>query len=130
MNKSKWLDAVLAGRWEDAKKILSDGGDIDWRDRAGRSALFQAVLNKDRAGVEWLVGAGCDVSLKDKLGKTALHYAAQGYDAGLTEFLCSHGAIADARDEHGNTLLSVAVFESRGRGDVIAILLRHHLHTH
>jgi ankyrin repeat protein len=41
----------------------------------------------------------------------------------MAKLLLDHGAAADAQDAHGNTPLSHAVFESRGRGEMIRLLL-------
>ena len=125
MTQREWFAAVLGGRWEDVRALHAQGADLDCTDRDGRSALFHAILNGDLAGARWLVEAGCRLDLADRLGKTPLHYAVQMHDAGLVELLCARRTPIEAADAHGNTPLSDAVFESRGRGEVIAVLLRH-----
>jgi uncharacterized protein len=51
-----------------------------------------------------------------------VHFAAQEGAAFVAEFLLDAGADVDATNVYGNTLLFVAVFNSRGRGDVIELL--------
>jgi ankyrin repeat protein len=51
-----------------------------------------------------------------------LHFAAQEGSVEVARLLLSGGADVDSVDEHGNTPLMTAVFESRGRGDVIELL--------
>jgi ankyrin repeat protein len=58
------------------------------------------------------------------LGNSALHYAAQEYHCEMARLLLDSGASVDIQDKHGNTSLWRAVFNSRGRGDVISILLK------
>lgn len=41
----------------------------------------------------------------------------------VASVLIAKGALVDLKDGHGNTPLSKAVFNSRGRGDLIKLLL-------
>ena len=45
-------------------------------------------------------------------------------DLDVAKLLISGGALVDSADGHGNTPLFKAVFESRGRGEMIQLLLR------
>jgi uncharacterized protein len=69
-----------------------------------------------------LLAAGADASTKDKCGWTPLHAVAQSYAVDVAVLLIQHGAGVDAHDEHGNSPLWRAGFESRGRGEMIALL--------
>jgi ankyrin repeat protein len=42
----------------------------------------------------------------------------------MVSLLIDAGAIVDLQDNNGNTPLGTATFESRGRGEMISILLR------
>jgi len=53
-----------------------------------------------------------------------LHFAARAFNPDATKLLLDNGAEGDAQDSNGNTPLSTAVFESRGRGSVIEVLLQ------
>jgi len=44
------------------------------------------------------------------------------YDEGMARLLLDSGASIDSRDANGNTPLSTAVFNSRGRGELIELL--------
>jgi ankyrin repeat protein len=50
------------------------------------------------------------------------HLAAQQGNVEVAEVLLEAGAIVDAVNKYGNTPLFVAVFNSKGRGDVIQLL--------
>jgi ankyrin repeat protein len=54
---------------------------------------------------------------------TPLHFAAKDYRPAVARVLIASGALVDAVDDHGNTPLGKAVFESRGRAELIEILL-------
>ena len=91
-------------------------------DRQGRSALHAAALSGDLVEVERLLASGLDPKLSDKNGFTPLHMAAQGCQLEAARALLDAGALVDAQNRFGNTPLFVAVFNSRGRGEMIAVL--------
>lgn len=70
-----------------------------------------------------LLEAGGDPTTSDVRGWTPLHFAAQEHAVESARLLLQAGADVDARDEWGNTPLWVATFNSKGRGDMIALLL-------
>ena len=94
-------------------------------DKAGRSELHYAVADRNLARVEELVRQGTSVNLADRNGWTPLHFAAQISDAKIARFLLHSGSSVDPRDGNGNTPLSTAVFNSRGRGELIQLLRQH-----
>jgi uncharacterized protein len=93
-------------------------------DKLGRTPLHYATFEGKADLARSLLAAGADASTKDKSGWTPLHAAAQSYSVEIAALLIQHGAAVDAHDEHGNTPLWRAVFESRGRGEMIALLRR------
>ena|ERR1700677_1649835 len=94
-------------------------------DRLGRTELHYAACEGDLAKTQALLAAGAQVELPDDNGWTPLHFAAQAHSVAVSEALLAAGASVNPRDSHGNTPLSKAVFNSRGRGDLIALLRRH-----
>ena len=88
----------------------------------GRSALHYAALGNDPDAALKRLEAGDDPDLKDVGGFTPLHFAAQEWAADVAELLLNHGAQVDATNRNGNTPLFVAVFNSRGRGELITLL--------
>jgi ankyrin repeat protein len=99
------------------------GSDVDALDRESRTPLFYAVKDGDTAVVAELIRQGANVNAQDKNLETPLHFAAREYWPGVAELLLKSGAGVDARDAQGNTPLSRAVFEPKGRGQVIKLLL-------
>jgi ankyrin repeat protein len=71
--------------------------------------------------VELLAG-GADPDASDEQGFTPLHMAAQEGSLAAARALLDGGASVDSVNEFGNTPLLVAVFNSRGRGDLIELL--------
>ena len=93
------------------------------RDGMGRTAVHNAVVDGDAAGLMAMLVRGADPNALDKAGWTPLHFAAQAQDALTAEALLSVGASVDVADRHGNTALSRAVFSFRGEGATLRVLL-------
>lgn len=94
-------------------------------DRLGRTELHEAALDGDARKVGELVAEGLSPEVADDNGWTPLHAAVQSWSAATCVALLEVGAQVDARDSNGNTPLWRAVFESRGRGDIIKLLREH-----
>src|SRR4051812_40707414 len=94
-------------------------GDVD---RDGRLPLHHAALVNDAPGVAARIESGDDPNLGDHLGFTPLHLAAQEGSTEAARALLDAGADVDRVNSFGNSPLFVAVFNSRGRGDLIGLL--------
>jgi len=105
-----------------ARQAITEGT-VNALDKSGRSPLFYAVMHGEPGLVSELIENGADLNLHDVNGETPLHFAAREYRTEEAKLLLAHGAIADAQDEHGNTPLWRAVFYSKDRGEMIALLL-------
>jgi uncharacterized protein len=96
-------------------------------DRDGRSELHYAPQHKpegeQKALAQRLISEGCDVDLQDARGWSPLHFAAQEWSAPVAAILIEMGAAVDLQNENGNTAVFNAVFNSRGRGELIRILI-------
>ena len=90
-------------------------------DRDGRLPLHYAALENDVAEVHARLAVGDDPNLGDRKGFTPLHLAAQQGSLDAARVLLDHCAEVDSVDKSGNTPLFVAVFNSRGRGELIAL---------
>ena len=104
-------------------QILARGLDPNAKDDDGRTPLMHAVVGDQIEFVDLLIQSGADVNSQDNDGCSALHFAAQEFRIATAKLLLGHGAHVNACDRHGNTPLWRAVFNSRGRGDIISLLL-------
>ncbi|MDT0630091.1 ankyrin repeat domain-containing protein, partial [Alteromonas sp. W364] len=97
-------------------------------DSYGRSALHYVPVDlpkSEQVGkIKALIKMGFDVNKEDNRGWTPLHFAAQENAVEATSELLRLGAKVDLKDYFGNTALFRAVFCSRGKGDIIQLLLR------
>jgi ankyrin repeat protein len=91
-------------------------------DRQGRVDLHYAALNGTAEQALSLLEAGQDPNIADRDGFAPLHLAAQQNNVAVAEVLLGHGASVDPVNKFGNTPLFVAVFNSRGNGEMIRLL--------
>jgi ankyrin repeat protein len=94
------------------------------------SPLHYAALTGDRVTAEMRLRAGDDPDQPDARGFVPLHLAAQEWSLDVAALLLASGATVDATNRDGNTLLFVAVFNSRGRGEMIELLRAHGADPH
>ena len=94
-------------------------------DKGGRTPLHYAALINDTNAVSQLLREGINSSAGDRMGFTPLHFAAEAGSIAAAEILLAAGAEVDAVNRYGNTPLFIAVFRSRGRGELIQLLRRH-----
>ena len=117
--------AVLKQSVSELAEAIASGENVDALDREGRTPLFYAVQKGDTAIVAELVQHGAKINARDKNAETPLHFAARAHQPGVAELLLKNGADVHAQDVHGNSPLFVAVFNSRGRGEIIVLLQLH-----
>ena len=91
-------------------------------DDAGRSPLHCAALTDDVESARELLAAGADSDLPDRRRFTPLHFAAQANAEAVARLLLDHAAKGHPVDSFGNTPLFTAVFNSKGSGNIIALL--------
>jgi ankyrin repeat protein len=117
------LRAVMLRDATALSAALRAGMAVDVRDRDGRTPLHQAAIFGDVAIAEALIAAGAELAAADTQGWTPLHFAAQSWQVDVARILIVRGAPVDPVDEQGNTPLWRAAFASRGRGELIDLLL-------
>lgn len=75
----------------------------------GKTALIEAVINRHRCIIDYLLSRKVDINRQDNLKNTALSYALANNDKPLTNQLLQHGASYFHTNLSGNTLMHVAV---------------------
>ena len=119
MSFAEWLRARVFRATQRPSEVTGS----DARDRAGRTPLMNAVIDGDLARTRDLLARGANPDDVDRAGWCALHFAAQEHAVEAVRMLVGAGAALELRDRHGNTPLWRAVMASKGRGEVIALLL-------
>lgn len=115
--------AVLRHSIDELRAALLHGAPVDALDREQRTALFYTTKDGDIELSEELLRHGADANAQDKNLEGPLHFAAREYQLEAAKRLMDAGARVDIQDVHGNTPLFRAVYGSRGRGEMIKLLL-------
>jgi tankyrase len=117
------FDAVFRGAVEEIQVLLATGHSANARDADDRTPLHHAAIDGQLDICQILIEAGADLNAVDSNGSTPLHFAAQGHRVDIAGRLVASGARVDEGDKDGNTPLSNAVFHSRGRAEMIDVLV-------
>lgn len=99
------------------------GTTLEQTDKDGRTPLFHAAVKNDVATIRTLVSQGANVNARDHHGETPLHFAVREFALAAASLLMAEGANPNIQDGQGNTPLFRAVFDSRGRSEMIVLLL-------
>ncbi len=114
--------AVLLGDTSLTKALLANKCNIDAKDKYGRTLLYDAILKGFTDIVEELCLARINVNHQDNNGKTPLHFASLHNKLDIARILIRYGADVNLKDENGNTALFDAIFNSKGKPDIILLL--------
>ena len=96
--------------------------DFEGVDEFGRSSLHYAALGGQSEHMLMLLARSPSLVLPCNQGWTPLHCAAHAQSVACVSLLLEGGVLVDPQDQYGNTPLWRAVFESKGHGEVIAVL--------
>lgn len=94
-------------------------------DKLNRKEIHYSIFEKNIEKLRQLIASGVDLNVKDSNGFTPLHLAAQEYNVKAVKLLLENSAEVDPVNIHGNTPLFTAVFNSKGRSEVIKLLLKY-----
>jgi uncharacterized protein len=115
---------IWQGEIETAKQILEELG-LEVTDGFGRTALINAVIDKQTSLITWLIEKGANLNHQDRNGYSALHFIAQNGEMDLARLFLEKGANPNVGDIHGNTPLWTTVFNSKNEKRIVELLLRH-----
>jgi ankyrin repeat protein len=87
--------AAEVGNVERIRLLVSDGVEIDARDRRGRTPLFLALWNGHASVARLLVASGADVNAMDRRGYTPLLCAFRCDNGDMAALLIERGAAVD-----------------------------------
>lgn len=106
-----------------ALSLLEGLDDVNIRNKDDENLLHVAVAFANVDAAVELIKRGIDVNAANRKGATPLHYACVHQNATIAQQILDHGGDFEVVDEHGNTPLWTAVFNARGKYDVVNVLL-------
>jgi len=115
--------AVVEGDIDQVQLLISEGADINMRNRMGWTPLHTAIRSNRQAVTEFLIAKGADVNAKDNSGQTALLAAVYTGQKDTVELLITKGADVNVMGGRGDNALSLA--KKRGRTEIVDLLLEH-----
>jgi len=127
------LGAVYHGNLETIDFFLKHGADVNYKDKRGRTPLYEAANKKYPDVCEFLIKAGATVNLKDTSGWTPLHmvFASQSsFDSSekiieTSKILLSHNANINAKTNDGLTVFMLAAGTFLSKPDIVRFLLQY-----
>ncbi|EAX97155.1 hypothetical protein TVAG_116730 [Trichomonas vaginalis G3] len=103
--------------------FLSNGININEKDKSGETALHKVVSNNSKETAELLISHGININEKDGNGETALHIAVKYNYKEIVELLISQGININEKDNKGKTALHYAA-ESNSK-ETAELLISH-----
>ena len=82
--------------------LLSNGADIEAKDKKGKTALIWAVSNNDLEITTQILEKKPKIDTKDNNGWPALHVAAKNGFSDITSLLCKNGSDLNAKITQAN----------------------------
>lgn len=118
------LDAMRAQRWEDARRLVESGAEVNERDGLLVTPLMWAIIGGRKELVASLLAAGADPNAADGTGVPCLALAVRNGRPDIVELLCAAGAKPDARGPEDRTALMDAVANRGTTPALVATLLQ------
>ena len=112
---------VRRGTFNDYFEVIEDY-DINVID-CKQNLLQEAIAHSQPDIANDLIRRGIDLNHKDGNDATALHYCAEYQDISMASVLLQHNADINAEDKFGNQPLWYAVFEARGKYELVELLM-------
>ena len=126
MNQAKldqeFLKAIQYNKLALAKRLQSDGANVNCRNDEGRSPLHLSIYSDWDPISQYLIKFGADLDAKGKFGGTPVHMAAFKGNAGIIRLMIKKDADIRSKDSNGNIPLHLAAMY--GWPDIIEIFLK------
>ena len=100
--------AVVDGDLARVKTLISEGADINSKNRMGWTLLHTAIRNSRTEIVTLLIEKGADVKAKDNRGRTTLHFAVESGQKDIVELIIAKGVEINVMDGRADNALSLA----------------------
>ena len=120
--------AAKSGDIEIIQSLLSQGFQVDSRDREGVTPLMCTASNNHQVAFQMLIQNGANPALNSNNGSSLLHFAAEGGNTSIINKLLSFGLDIDLGTSDGFTPLMTAAYS--GEQSAFEMLIQNHADPH
>lgn len=114
--------AVVDGDIEQVKSQISEGTDVNTKNRMGWTLLHTAIRNRQTEIVTFLIEKGADVNAKDNRSRTPLHAAVETGQKSVAEQLIAKRAEINVMDSRADNALSLA--KKNNQKEIVELLVK------
>lgn len=115
-------EAAVNGDIEKVRTLISEGADVNYKNRLGWTPIHTATRNRRQNIVELLIEKGADINGPDNRGWTPLHFAAEIGNIAIVELLIEKGADLNIETKDKQNALTIA--RSNNRQEIARLLMR------
>jgi ankyrin repeat protein len=99
--------------------------EINIRNEFGQSLLHEAIAYKQKEIALDLLNKLIDINIQDNSGQTVLHFISfHDKESNVAEKIIENGGNLGIVDQYGNTPLWYAVFNARGKYDLVELFMK------
>jgi len=107
-----------------------DEADINQINENGQNLLHEAIVSQNSLIAEELIYRKINVNQGDKNLQTPLHYCAMHDNADIARLILLHGGHLNLSDNFGNQPLWIAVFNAKGRYNIVNVFMQYNPDIH
>ncbi len=115
--------AALFGHIDQVQLLISNGFDVNAKDKLDQTPLHWAAITGKRKVAELLLTKGADINAKQRAGDTALHVAASRGYKGMAQLLIAKDADVNAKNATGDTPLHYVARSISASTEIIELLI-------
>jgi ankyrin repeat protein len=116
------VNYIHRGQFEDVRRCINQGQDVNSKDRAGRTMLSIAVMQEAQDVTQLLLDAGADPNIPDdNTGLTPMHHAVAQENKRLLERLLGAKCDINTPDRQGTTAMMLA--SQRGAIELMQLIV-------
>ncbi len=124
---SQLFQSIRAGNWMLYQSLIESCNNLNQINEFGKSLLHEAIAYEQEKIALDLIDRKIDVLLQDNMAQVPLHYVCFYPNINIASALITAAwPVIDIRDVKGNTPLWYAVFNARGKYDLVKLLIDHH----
>lgn len=120
--QSDVITAAKEGRIDAVKSFLTSGGDPNYTNKLGQTALLSAAIEKKGEVVTLLLAHGANPNIADIMGQTPVYFASYNQDLDVVKALIGAGANVNAKTQSGEFALFRAIVW--GNANLVELLVK------